>query len=335
MCLTDTQPAATMLRKHYRISTFRRKRTAVIRREHSGGSRMEEVKYVVRSPLSPYGYTPTESVCILFITLFGISSVLHLLQAIRYRLWWIFPTVIFAGLLETLGWSARLWSAIAVLEPHPFEIQLIVTICGPTPLAAANFTMLGAIILRLGPIYSRLGPKSYTTIFLICDILSLFVQGIGAGIAAKEVINLESPKKGGHIMLLGIILQLITIAAYAVCASEFLWRFLKHRPLAKHTKNMNASPPLPAPLTQRQKILISAMAFNLLCLIIRAIYRVIELNDGFRGRIIQTQVYFNVLDGGMVTLAIFTLNFAHPGFLLYHAPTPEEKRKSEVELELA
>jgi hypothetical protein len=46
------------------------------------------------------------------------------------------------------------------------------------------------------------------------------------------------------------------------------------------------------------------------------VYRVIELQDGWLGRIIRTQVYFNVLDGAMVTLAMCTFNFAHPGSLL-------------------
>jgi len=41
------------------------------------------------------------------------------------------------------------------------------------------------------------------------------------------------------------------------------------------------------------------------------------LSDGWNGRIISTQVYFNVLDGAMVTLAIYTLNIAHPGLLLF------------------
>jgi hypothetical protein len=30
----------------------------------------------------------------------------------------------------------------------------------------------------------------------------------------------------------------------------------------------------------------------------------------------ETEVYFNVLDGGMVVVAIWTLNFAHPGRLM-------------------
>lgn len=66
-----------------------------------------------------------------------------------------------------------------------------------------------------------------------------------------------------------------------------------------------------------------------------AVYRTIELADGWTGRIIHTQVYFSeststflerrpadgrvrldVLDGAMIVLAIYTLNFAHPGIFL-------------------
>jgi hypothetical protein len=68
------------------------------------------------------------------------------------------------------------------------------------------------------------------------------------------------------------------------------------------------------------------------------VYRTIELADGWNGRIISTEVYFSalnpissrrkivilskldVLDGAMVTMAMYALNIAHPGFLL-----PEQK----------
>jgi hypothetical protein len=39
-------------------------------------------------------------------------------------------------------------------------------------------------------------------------------------------------------------------------------------------------------------------------------------------------VYFNVLDGGMVVLAIFTFNFAHPGFLLEPQSRPPTKEEA-------
>lgn len=52
----------------------------------------------------------------------------------------------------------------------------------------------------------------------------------------------------------------------------------------------------------------------------RTIYRTIELSDGWGGPIIRNETYFNVLDGGAICLAMFTLNFLHPGFLLSSSP---------------
>lgn len=49
------------------------------------------------------------------------------------------------------------------------------------------------------------------------------------------------------------------------------------------------------PLGRNMKVLICALVFNTTCLFIRAVYRVIELSDGWTGRIIHTQVYFSAL----------------------------------------
>jgi hypothetical protein len=108
-------------------------------------------------------------------------------------------------------------------------------------------------------------------------------------------------------------------------------------------------------LSLRIKLMIAGLAFSTTCILIRyerqalrvfvlethfvfdlsrSIYRVIELSDGWTGRIIQTQVYFSefiystydaphrsdscsdVLDATMLVLAMFCLNLLHPGVLL-------------------
>ncbi|KAI0263790.1 hypothetical protein BC834DRAFT_971152 [Gloeopeniophorella convolvens] len=51
-------------------------------------------------------------------------------------------------------------------------------------------------------------------------------------------------------------------------------------------------------------------------LLVRSVYRTVELSGGWDGTIISTQWLFNVFDGGMVTLTIFALNIFHPGLLL-------------------
>lgn len=185
------------------------------------------------------------------------------------------------------------------------------TIIAPTPLVAANFVILGELIRRLGPCYSRLSPVWYTAIFVSCDIISLVVQAVGGAIAATAVNQYESPATGGNIMLAGIAFQLASITAYMLLAAEFVLRFLHDRPVRNvvhaaghHHFNRNT------------KLMLAGLTFSSLCIYIRSVYRTIELAEGWDGYIITTQRYFNWLDGGMITLAMFCLNVLHPGYLL-------------------
>ncbi|KAK0201373.1 RTA1 like protein-domain-containing protein [Desarmillaria ectypa] len=276
---------------------------------------------------SPYGYIPSKGVALTFIILFGISTLTHTAQSIYFRMWWAFPTIILAGCLEILGWSGRFWSSISPGLSNPFMIQITATIIGPTPLVAANFLILGAIIRILGPVYSRLSPRAYSIIFVSCDIVSLVVQGGGGGIAssASDRNDLQGAKLGSNVMLAGIVFQLVVITFYAILACEFLVRYKHNRPVSRlftrktrtdSLVTLSSPNPSRGVMDTRIKTMIFALAFNTLCLFIRAIYRTIELADGWNGRIILTEVYFNVLDGAMVVLAIYTLNLAHPGFLI-------------------
>jgi hypothetical protein len=85
---------------------------------------------------------------------------------------------------------------------------------------------------------------------------------------------------------------------------------------------------------------------------LRAIYRTVELADGWNGKIISTQILFStflsrlfvnrahgkrffflvVLDGAMITLAMYTMNIAHPGLLLgqvEHFKLPKTRSKGD------
>jgi len=264
---------------------------------------------------SPYNYVPTEYVCAIFVALYGLSTLIHIGQMFRYRLWWLLPTAVLAGTAEVIGWSGRLWSSKNPFLQTPFLIQISTTIIAPTPLVAANFLILGIIIRKLGSNYSRLSPRWYTIVFCSFDIVSLVVQAVG-GAKASMANDHKGAQEGANIMLGGIIFQMVCITAYAILAAEFFLRFHNDKPVRSPEKLEGP----PAPMDKRMQIMIAALIFNTTCLFIRAVYRTIELSDGWNGRIISTQVYFNVLDGAMVTLAIYTLNFAHPGFLLANPP---------------
>ncbi|KAH8116115.1 RTA1 like protein [Phellopilus nigrolimitatus] len=247
---------------------------------------------------SLYGYIPTEWICIMFITLFAITTLLHIGEAVYFRMWWLFLTAVFAGVGELVGWSGRLWSAKIVGDDalNPYLMQITTTILAPTPLIAANFIILGRLIQQLGTQYSRLSPRWYTIIFCTADVVALTVQSVGGASAseAAETVN-GNAETGGHIMLGGIVIQMIAITIYVSLAAEFLIRYYTRRPIRQGDTDEEENA-----LDRKSKLMIFGLGFSTLCIFIRAVYRTIELSDGWTGRIIQTEVYFNVLDGGMI-----------------------------------
>ncbi|KAK7064938.1 RTA1 like protein-domain-containing protein [Favolaschia claudopus] len=267
---------------------------------------------------SQYGYVPQESVAILFLVLFGISTLVHAGQAIHFRLWWLLPTAMLCGVGEIIGWTGRLWSSYSPNEFAPFAAQTCATIVSPTPLLAASFLIMERVVQRLGASYSRLTPKWYLVLFLPCDLIALVVQGVGGGLASAAK-TLDGANQGADIMLYGIAFQFAVIIIFTILAMDFLQRYIRDKPVRRVTDSDSVR----GDLTLRLKIMLGALAFSTTVLVVRSIYRLIELSDGWTGRIIRTEVYFNVLDGAMITLAIFTLNFIHPGIFLM--PTLSEK----------
>ncbi|KAJ7115433.1 RTA1-like protein [Mycena epipterygia] len=257
---------------------------------------------------SQYGYLPHEYVSIIFLVLFGISTILHIGQATYYRMWWLFPTACLCGFGEVLGWSGRLWSSFSPSLFNPFIMQFVSTVISPTPLIAVNFILLSWIVTRLGPCYARLTPIRYAIVFISCDIVALVIQAVGGGLASTAS-DLSGANLGAKVMLAGIVVQFSAIVLYAYLASDFLLCYHQDRPLRLPSGGRGI-------LDSRLQMMIAALAFSTLVLFIRSVYRIIELAGGWHGRVLHTEVYFNVLDGGMVVLAIICINVAHPGRLL-------------------
>ncbi|KAJ7347888.1 RTA1-like protein [Mycena albidolilacea] len=274
---------------------------------------MSDTTGLIGGDENEYGYNPSEGVAIGFIVLFSLSTLLHAVQATNYRMWWLFPTACLCGIGELAGWVARFKSASDPTNGDANMAQIVATIISPTPLIAVNFVLMSRIVQRLGVCYSWLSARWYTIIFLTCDIVALVVQGGGGGIAASaDDGDRAAVNMGSNIMLAGIVFQLVAIIVYTLVGAEFLRRYTRDLPV-------RAQPSLgagKAPFTPRLRLMVCALGFSTLVLFIRSIYRVVELAGGWNGKVIQTQAYFIWLDGGMVTLAIYTMNLCHPGLLL-------------------
>ncbi|KAG9018259.1 hypothetical protein FRB90_011713 [Tulasnella sp. 427] len=308
-----------------------------------------------------FGYIPTLWITALFVALFFLVTVIHAVQAIYYRIWWLLPTFVFCGLGEVLGWIGRVWASQQPYNMNPFLMQICCTIFSPTFLTAGMFFIFGRIIGLVGPEYSRLSPKTYAITFLGLDLSALIVQAVG-GAQASSADTLDGANRGARVMVGGIILQMVAITLYVLIQVEYLIRVFKDRPVHPRPNPIAATPKLTltaptqeasgsrtpntdagesdveklhpkggvVPVTGRDKItkniglMLLGLVIATVFIYVRSIYRTIELLDGWNGPIITNETLFNVLDGMQILLAMATLNVLHPGWLV---PVPSNRAR--------
>ncbi|GJE93225.1 RTA1 domain-containing protein [Phanerochaete sordida] len=279
-----------------------------------------------------YHYTPTKGLCYLFVVLFAVTTLAHVFFAVRSRLWWLFPTVVLAGAGELIGWIARTSSSSDPTQRNDYIIQSTCLVLAPTPLLAAIFIIFGRLAQAIGSGYGRLTPRLYSRIFLTCDIVALLIQGSGGGIAASAN-NTSSQKLGSDIMLVGIIFQTVAMVVFIALAAEFFWRYAKDTPARPDAGYYSPGAARRAPLSRNLKLMTLGLCLAMLFLLVRAFYRVCELADGWNGRIISTQWLFNLFDGAMIVLTMYTLNAFHPGRLLPRTLPDPQRQDSVLEVD--
>ncbi|KAL8684027.1 MAG: hypothetical protein Q9186_000057 [Xanthomendoza sp. 1 TL-2023] len=276
-------------------------------------------------PTNPptYGYIPSLAAGVVFTLLFGIAFTAHLAQTIISRRWWLFLfTTGAAG--ELLGWIARTWASQCAYSSTAFQIQISTLIFSPAFFAAGIYVILGYIIHIFGSHTSPLSAKQYLWVFCSIDFFSLLLQAVGGGLASAAG---EKPngdlKPGTNTMIVGIIFQLAANLVFAGLAASVVAKTYKKGKGILNVDDLaisqsDATKTRAATTTRRMRILVGATSISTLALIVRGIYRSIELLQGWRGYLITTESYFIGLDGALMAIAVLIFVIANPGWLLPH-----------------
>ena len=181
-----------------------------------------------------------------------------------------------------------------------FSLYSLLTLPAPTFFTAGIYIVLGQLIQTFGRQVSPLSPSMYLFIFCTVDAVSLIVQAIGGAFAATayQKTPMGNTSLGTHIMLAGITFQL---------ASLIVFSFLFTKVMVKTFK-------LPGKLLHARKtqMVVGATIISVLVVVIRSIYRSIELAQGWTGYLITHEVYFLVLDGALMVAAVGVYNFCQP-----------------------
>ncbi|KAG0171449.1 hypothetical protein DFQ28_002690 [Apophysomyces sp. BC1034] len=128
------------------------------------------------------------------------------------------------------------------------------------------------------------------------DILCFLVQGAGGGMMAMA----SSAQLGTNIAMAGLILALISFSTFGTVAAYV------QRSKSKFNFSANNS-------TSHWRILFIAIWINIVALVIRSLYRLIEFSQGMHGYLLTHEVYFYVFDSLMMVIALTAFVILPPG----------------------
>ncbi|KAH8891982.1 rta1 domain protein, partial [Thozetella sp. PMI_491] len=245
---------------------------------------------------SVVGYRPSLAASGVFIALFSITMILHLLQGALWRTWSFTVCIILGCLDEIIGYAGRI---ILYSNPFSFNGFLIEIIClttAPVFFCAAIYVTLARTIVYLDPSVSRFDPRFFYWFFIPCDIISLALQ---AGGGATSSTSTGSDNTGVNVSLAGLSFQVFTLVVFIAAAVDYMIRYLR-------------SPGRPN-LETRFKVFLGFLSFSTVLILIRCIYRIDELSEGYNGPLFHDEAMFYGLEGVMVVVAIFCLHLGHPG----------------------
>lgn len=242
-----------------------------------------------------YGYTPSFALAVFAAAWFALLLVAHLYQTIRLRSWFfiVFPVGLF---FEVVGYVARSLSA----KKNPYNLIYFILnyffiVTAPVFLAAGIYTILSALIPRLGRKYSFLPPKVILWFFITSDVIATITQVAGAALIGVASSKRKDPTTANNILLGGLAYQVFSMGVYVVLTVTFLFR--ARQAIREAGLTVFA--------------VVFAVATGLIYL--RTCFRLAETAEGLNGTLQTNEIYFACLEFAPVALAVVLFAGWHPG----------------------
>lgn len=244
---------------------------------------------------------------VVFSIFFSITSII----CFHYHQWWFLCSWGAGLVLEVIGYAGRIWYNINDESSSAYIMQSVCITVAPCFLLAGIYNILGQLILIYGDQFSVLKPRSYSAIFITCDVISLFVQGGGGGVSSRD--NGDSDT-GRYIVIGGLAFQLLTMTIFQYFWYTFLWRIYKSERLHGETE-FN---PHYSTFRANRKLLkpfMAGVSLTFILIYVRSFYRVIETGHGYTSYLLTNEIYYNILEGMMISLAALIMAVLSPGYV--------------------
>ncbi|EPS27737.1 hypothetical protein PDE_02681 [Penicillium oxalicum 114-2] len=278
-------------------------------------------------------YVPSLAGNTLYVALFATLLIAQIALVVRYRTWGYFAGVFGGLVLEVVGYLGRIQMHNNPFLFTPFLEYLICLTIAPAFLSASIYICLGRIVKIYGKNISRLRPRTYTLVFVGCDLVSLILQAAGGAITSiADSDQYGLAQSGIHIMIAGLSFQVASLALFMGLCLDFAWQVSK--------KQHELSPDVRMQEVRESalwKAFLGALAIATVTIFVRSAFRVAELNGGFHSALANDQVLFMILEGAMIAIATICMTVLHPGICfkgLWDATKWSFRRARQSELQL-
>ncbi|KAG5417734.1 RTA1 [Candida metapsilosis] len=208
--------------------------------------------------------------------------------------------------LEIIGYTARAVSSKQPQSLMPYVIQSVFILIGPTLILASTYMIFCELAKSLrAESYSVIPLKYLAKVFVTGDIVSLFVQANGGGLQVMDSLRTI----GRALVITGVVLQLAFFTVFCYVFVSFTIKILRNPTKVAQTLSQVF------PRIGNWKHGIVVLSFSCIFLMIRSVYRCVEMIEGHNGLLQSSEIYLWCLDTVMVQLAIyFYLTFNWTGY---------------------
>ncbi|KAK7402905.1 Envelope glycoprotein [Neonectria punicea] len=246
---------------------------------------------------SIYTYRPSLSANIALVALFGVLGVIHAYLGVRWKSWGFMGGMLAGCISECVGYVGRIMLYYDPFSFNAFMIQIVCLTIAPVFYTASIYVTLSKAINFFAPEMSRFKPALFIWIFIPFDIVCLILQAAGGALSTSD----DSGDLGVDISMAGLILQVIVLAAFIACFADYMVRYLRSGRATAFNWRLNT--------------FFGGLTASIILILVRCVFRVVELQDGYDGDLIKHEIPFILLEGVVIVLAAGALCFGHPGLV--------------------
>ncbi|KAG2140285.1 RTA1 like protein-domain-containing protein [Suillus cothurnatus] len=235
------------------------------------------------------GYDPSRAAAAVAGGLYSIASLCLFVRLFMNKAWWglCLPT---ASTFMSIGFFIRIPMAMNPSSLPIFMVQQLLTLLPPAAYLAFNYILYGRFIVNcVDRRYCWIKPEKIVQYFVISDIMTFLIQGVGGGLEVST--NVTNEKLGANILLTGLVIQTLSFAFFMILVAHAWYGILRDGFMLRQ---------------EPWGLILWILIFSSAAYMVRCIYRVIELGQGSGGYLLTHEIYFYLLDSLPLLIGIYT-----------------------------